>query len=174
MKKIFDIKIIRNRKRRIIRINQFHYLNEIFDELHMIANKHIQTTFFMNKYNFFRSTESNDEHINSKNYQYKIDKLMYAAIHIRSNIVFAIERFNQYFNDLTIHHEQTLMILLRYVRFIIDFNIIYKMKSNVSENSNSSKNFKLKTFLNFDYVVDKFNENSFFKYVYMFVEKSIT
>ena len=60
----------------------------------MIANKHIQTTFFMNKYNFFRSTESNDEHINSKNYQYKIDKLMYAAIHIRSNIVFAIERFN--------------------------------------------------------------------------------
>ena len=37
---------------------------------------------------------------------------MYAAIHIYLNIVFAVERFNQYFNDLTIHHEQTLIILL--------------------------------------------------------------
>ena len=40
MKKIFNIKIIRDRKRRIIRMNQFYYLNEIFDELHMIADKH--------------------------------------------------------------------------------------------------------------------------------------
>ena len=71
----------------------------------MTANKHIQTTFFMNEYDFFRSIESDDERINSKNYQYKIDKFMYIAIHIRLNIVFAIERLNQYFSDLTIHHE---------------------------------------------------------------------
>ena len=59
----------------------------------------------MNEYDFLRSTESNDERINSKNYQYKIDKLMYTAIYIRLNIVFAIERLNQYFNDSIIHHE---------------------------------------------------------------------
>ena len=111
MKKIFNIKIIRDRKRRTIRMNQFYYLNEIFDELHMTADKHIRITFLMNEYHFFRSTESNDECINLKNYQYKIDKLMYVAIHIRLNIVFAIERFNQYLNDLIIHHEQALMIL---------------------------------------------------------------
>ena len=68
MKKILDIKIICNRKRRIICMNQFHYLNEIFDELHMTVNKHIRTTFFMNEYDFLRSIESNDEYINSKNY----------------------------------------------------------------------------------------------------------
>ena len=66
----------------------------------------------MNEDNFLRSIESDDERINSKNYQYKIDKLMYVAIHIRLNIVFAIERLNQYFNDLIIHHEQALIILL--------------------------------------------------------------
>ena len=60
----------------------------------MIADKHTRSTFFMNKYDFLRSTESDDEHINSKNYQYKIDKFMYVAIYIRLNIVFAIERFN--------------------------------------------------------------------------------
>ena len=41
MKKIHDIEITRDRKRRTIRINQSHYLSEIFDELHMIADKHI-------------------------------------------------------------------------------------------------------------------------------------
>ena len=140
----------------------------------MIADKHARTTLFINKYDFLRSIESDDKHINSKNYQYKIDKFMYTAIHIYSDIVFAIKRFNQYFNDLTIHYEQMLIILLRYVRFTIDFDIVYKMKSNVNESLNNNENFKFKTFSNFDYVADKFNKKSIFKYIYMFAEKSIT
>ena len=105
MKKILDIRITRDRKRRTIYINQSYYLNEIFDELHMTADKHTRITLFINEYNFLRSTESDDERINSKNYQHKIDKFIYTAIHIHSDIVFAIERFNQYFSDLTIYHE---------------------------------------------------------------------
>ena len=139
----------------------------------MIADKHTRTTLFINEYDFFRSVESDDERNNSKNYQYKIDKLMYVAIYTRSNIVFAIEHFNQYFSDSTIHYEQALMILFRYIRFIIDLDIIYKMKSNVSKSSNSNENFKFKAFSDFDYAVDKFNKKSIFEYVYMFVEKSI-
>ena len=53
MMKILDIRIIRNRKKRIIRLNQIHYLNEVFDELHIIANKHKNIQFFMSKYNAF-------------------------------------------------------------------------------------------------------------------------
>ena len=93
-KKFFIIKIIRDRKQRIIHMNQSYYLNEIFNELHMIVDKHIRITFLINEYNFLRSAESDDECINSKNYQYKINKLMYVAIHTRSNIAFAIKRFN--------------------------------------------------------------------------------
>ena len=48
------------------------------------------------------------------------------------------------------------------------------MKSNVNKNSNNNESFKFKTFSDFDYVVDKLNKKSIFKYVYMFVEKSIT
>ena len=66
------------------------------------------------------------------------------------------------------------MILLRYVRFTINFDIVYEMKSNVNKNSNNNESFKFKTFSDFDYVVDKLNKKSIFKYVYMFVEKSIT
>ena len=99
---------------------------------------------------------------------------MYIAIHIRSDIIFAIKRFNQYFSNLTIHHKQTLIILSRYVCFTINFDIIYKMKLNVNENSNNNENFKFKTFSDFDYAADKFNKKSIFQYIYMFVKRLIT
>ena len=72
------------------------------------------------------------------------------------------------------YYEQTLMILFQYVRFTIDFDIIYKIKSSVNESSNNNESFKLKTFLDFDYVVDKFNKKLILEYVYMFVEELIT
>ena len=65
------------------------------------------------------------------------------------------------------------MILLRYVHFTIDSDIVYEMKSSVSESSNNSKNFQFKAFSDFDYVVDKFNKKLIFEYIYMFVEESI-
>ena len=66
------------------------------------------------------------------------------------------------------------MILFQYVYFTIDLDIIYEIKSNVNESSNNNESFKLKTFSNFDYVVDKLNRKSILEYVYMFVEKLIT
>ena len=72
---------------------------------------------------------------------------------------------------MTIHHEQALIILFRYVRFIINFGIVYEIKSNVNENSNNNENFKFKIFSDFDYVADKLNKKSIFEYVYMFVEE---
>ena len=73
IKKIFDIKIIRDRKKRTLRMNQFYYLSEMFDDLHKNTNKHDRTKIFMNDYDAFRSIESNDERIDSTNYQHKID-----------------------------------------------------------------------------------------------------
>ena len=167
MKKILDIKIIRDRKRRTIRLNQTHYLSEMLNELFMNIDKHERTKIFMNDYDSLKSTKSNDERINSKEYQHKIEKLMYVVIHTRSNIVFALERFNQYLNDFAIHHDKTLKTLLRYIRFIFDFDLVYDLKLNNNES------FKLKTFANFDYVVDKLNRKSILDYHYMFVEESI-
>ena len=99
---------------------------------------------------------------------------MYAAIYTRSDIVFTIGHFNQYFSDSKIHYEQALMILLRYIRFTIDLDIVYKTKLSISESSNSNKNFKFKTFSNFDDAVDKLNKKSILEYIYMFVEELTT
>ena len=43
MKKIFDIRIIRDRKNRTLRMNQFYYLSEMLDDLHINTNKHDRT-----------------------------------------------------------------------------------------------------------------------------------
>ena len=168
MKKILDIKIIRDRKRRTIRLNQTHYLSEMLNELHMNIDKHERTKISMNDYDSLKSTKSNDERINSKKYQHKIEKFMYVVIHIRSNIVFALKRLNQYFSDFAIHHDKTMKTLFRYIRSTIDLDIVYDLKLD------NNKSFKFKFFSNFDYAIDKLNKKSIFEYVYMFVERSIS
>ena len=60
MKKIFNIKITRDRKRHTIYMNEFYYLNEIFNKMHMIVDKHTRITIFINEYDSLRSAGSDD------------------------------------------------------------------------------------------------------------------
>ena len=99
---------------------------------------------------------------------------MYVITSILSDIAFARERSSQYFNDSIIYYKQVLITLLRYVRFTIDLDIVYNMKSNISKSLNSSKNFKLQAFSSFDYAVDKFNKKLILEYVFIFAGESIT
>ena len=96
---------------------------------------------------------------------------MYAVIHTRSDIFFVIKRLSQYFSDSATHHEQALQILFRYVRFIINLNIVYGEELNKSESLDLT--FKLKAFSDFDYAVDRLNKKLILEYVYMFVEELI-
>ena len=66
------------------------------------------------------------------------------------------------------------MILLRYVRFTIDLDIVYEMKSSINKSLNNSENFRFKTFSDFDYAADKLNRKLILEYVYMFAEELIT
>ena len=171
MKKILDIRITRDRKRRTLRMNQSHYLSEIFDELHMTANKHNRTKFPMNGYESLRPAEPDDERINSKEYQHKVGKLMYAAIHTRPDISFAIERLSQYLSDPATHHGQALQTLLRYVRFTIDLDIVYGEELDKSGSLDLAP--KLRAFSDSDYAADRLNRKSILEYVYMFAGESI-
>lgn len=66
MKKFFEVRIIYDRKKHILRINYFYYLNEIFDELNMNANKHNRIKLSMNDYDTFRSIDSNNKRVDLK------------------------------------------------------------------------------------------------------------
>ena len=76
MKKIFDIRITRNRKNRLFRMNQIHYLIEILNELNMKVERHKIINIFINDYDCIKFFILFDERINVKNYQHVIEKMM--------------------------------------------------------------------------------------------------
>ncbi len=89
---------------------------------------------------------------------------MYTAIHICSDISFALKWLSQYFSDSAEHHGQVLKELLQYVCSIIDFNITYK----------SSESQNLIKYSDSDYTSDKQNQRSIFEQIYMLSRESIS
>ena len=76
MKKNFDIRIIRNRKNCLFRMNQIHYLIEILNELNMKIERHKIINIFINDYNYIKFFNFFDERINVKNYQHVVKKMI--------------------------------------------------------------------------------------------------
>ena len=144
-------------------MNQIHYLKKILNDLKMNAKRHRFTEIFMNEYDAIKFFVFIDERINIKSYQHVIDKIMYAAIHTRFDIAFAIERFNQFFSDSAKHHDEDLKHLFRYLRFIINLELMLK----------DSESFKIVKYSDSDYVNDKSNRIFIFDYVYMLENESI-
>jgi len=117
MKKILDIQITCNRKTRILQMNQTHYLHDVLKRLNMRQDKHKTTDFSMNEYDALRSAELEDVRINQHKYQQVIESLMYAAIHTRFNIAFALNQLSQYLSNFAEYHEHALKKLMQYVSF---------------------------------------------------------
>ncbi len=86
----------------------------------MKKDKHKTTDLSMNEYDALRSAELEDVRIDQHEYQQVIESLMYAAIHTRLDIVFALNQLSQYLSNFAKHHEHVLKKLIWYVRFIID------------------------------------------------------
>ncbi len=117
----------------------------------------------MNEYDVLRSAEFEDVRINQHEYQQVIESLMYAAIHTRLDIAFALNQLSQYLNDSAEHHEHTLKKLMWYIHFIIDLNITYEV----------SESMKLVKYSDSDYVSDRLDHKSILIYIYMLDEESV-
>ncbi len=163
MKKILDIQITCNRKTWILRMNQTHYLHDVLKRLNMKQDKHKTTDLSMNEYDALRSAELKNVRINQHEYQQVIESLMYAAIHTRFNIIFALNWLSQYLSDSAKHHEHILKKLMQYVCFIIDLDIMYKV----------SESMKLVKYFDSDYVSDRLDCKSILIYIYMLDEESV-
>ena len=163
MKKILDIRITRDRKNRLLRMNQTHYLKKILEELKMKSerNKFIET--LMNEYDVIKFFSSTNLRINVKEYQHAIEKIMYAAVHTRSDIAYATERLNQFLSDSAKQHDENLKHLLRYIRFTINLELMFE------DNENS----KVIEYFDSDYVSDKSDRKSILEYIYMLRDESI-
>jgi len=129
----------------------------------MRQDKHKATDLSMNEYDALRSAELKDVRINQHEYQQVIESLMYAAIHTRSDIAFALNQLSQYLSDSAEHHEHALKKLMQYVRFIIDLDIMYEV----------SESMKLVEYSDSDYASDRLDRKSILAYIYMLGEESV-
>ncbi len=93
-------------------MNQTHYLHDVLERLNMRQDKHKATDFSMNEYDVLRSAELEDVRINQHEYQQVIESLMYAAIHTRFDITFALNQLSQYLSDFAEYHEHALKKLM--------------------------------------------------------------
>ena len=164
MNKILEIKIIRDRRNRTLRMNQTHYLIDVLARLNMEADTHIPTELSMNGYDALRPAGPNDKRINQKDYQHAIGSIMYAAIHTRPDIAFAVGKLSQYLSDPARHHGQALKHLLRYIRSTVNKGITYGI----------SGSHKLIEYSDSDYAADKLDRKSILIYVYMIAEGPIS
>ena len=124
MKRILSSRITRDRRNHLLRMNQTHYLTEVLDELGRRAERSRPTEIPINGYDSIRPASPMDVRINTRDYQYAIGKVMYAAIHTRSEIAYATGRLSQFLSDPAKQHGEGLTHLLRYIRPTVNLGLM--------------------------------------------------
>ena len=66
IEKILGVKIIRNRSKRIIRIDQTSYLKIVLERMEIKYNKYMPTEFLINGYSSLRPAGSDNKYIDPK------------------------------------------------------------------------------------------------------------
>ncbi len=88
---------------------------------------------------------------------------MYAAIHTQLNIIFVLNWLSQYLSDSVKHHKYILKKLLQYIRSIINLSIMYSFSESQAMLEYSDSN----------YALNKQNQKSILKCVYMLEDESV-
>lgn len=164
IKKVLNVWITRDRKRKTLRMNQTHYLSKLFNKLDIEADKHKFIKISLNEYDALCPAGPEDLRIDSREYQHIIESLMYAMIHTRSDIALALSRLSQFLSDSVEHHEHALKDLLWYVRSTVNLGIIYE----------DSESQGLIVYFDSDYAMNKQGRRSILEYVYMLDEELVS
>jgi hypothetical protein len=112
----FDMKIFKDRRLKLLILNQSAYVEQILRDHEMWNCKSL--IIFMNV--FCRLIKIFNEYIVDKNlktsYQSIVKSLMYVMLKIRSDIIYSISMINRYVFNSTQTHEQTIKRIFRYLR----------------------------------------------------------
>jgi hypothetical protein len=125
VKKILGVQVIRDRKKRIVKLDQAHYIREILSMYSMQQDKARKTSTPMNGYDSIRPAEQADLRTDQKGYQTLIGKLMYLAILTRPDISFALGRLSQYLGDPAEFHMSAARHILKYLRSTQDQGLVF-------------------------------------------------
>ena len=102
--KLLGIRITRDRKTREIYLDQENYLTEVLNKFGISSAKYRKRGVPMRDYESLRPAEPEDDRHDAKEYQQAIGGLMYAMVHTRPDIAFALGKLSQHMKDPTKKH----------------------------------------------------------------------
>jgi hypothetical protein len=128
--KLLGIRITRNRKAREICLDLEQYLESVLNEHGFPAAKYRPRGTPMREYKKLRPIQPDEERHDTTEYQQVIGKLMYAMVHTRPDIAFALGKLSQHMQNPSEQHWTYLKGLMRYLRSTIDLKLYYGPKGH--------------------------------------------
>jgi hypothetical protein len=123
--KLLGIRITRDRRTRELWLDQEQYLVQVLKKFGMDTAKYKKRGTPMRDYEKLRPRQSYEERHDANEYQQVVGSLMYAMVHTRPDLAFALGKLSQYMQDPSESHWTYLKALMRYVRSSIDLRLYY-------------------------------------------------
>ena len=120
---ILNIRIRRNKTKKLLIIDQTAYIKKFLQKYDM-KNAH-PVAIFINEYSSLTSSDATKPRINQREYQKRIDSLIYAMIAIRPDIAYAVEKLSQYCQNPIAKHRSALNRIFRYLKKTTDLVLLY-------------------------------------------------
>jgi hypothetical protein len=125
VKKVLGIRVTRNRKERTLHIDQEQYLETVLNRFGFPQEKHRAKSVPAAGYKKLGPALPTDKRIQVTPYQQGIGSIMYAMVHTRPDIAFALGKLAQALSDPAEHHGEALKEMFRYLRSTVSQKIRY-------------------------------------------------
>jgi hypothetical protein len=125
VKRILGIRIIRNRKKRTIYLDQSAYLKQMLRQYDMDHESILPTRTPMVSQKILLRTQEGDELSPRQEYQQRVGSTMHPMVYTRPDIAFAAGKLAQYMDKPNTEHAHCMKTLLRYLRSTVDLRIRY-------------------------------------------------
>ena len=120
---ILSIQVIRHLKKKKISLTQSIYIRKFLHEYEMRDAHSVATP--IDDYSALIFSGADESRTDQRKYQKRIGSIMYAMIEIKFDLAFAVGKLNQYCQNLSIKHRTALDRVLRYLKKIVDLQLIY-------------------------------------------------
>lgn len=123
--KILGIRVIRDRKRRTLTLDQEEYLDAALTKFGITHAQYVSKKIPAADYHHLRPATGDDEMIDTTEYQQAIGSMIHPMVYTRPDIAFVLGRLSQYMAKPAKHHGLALKNLMRYLRSTIKQKICY-------------------------------------------------
>jgi hypothetical protein len=139
--RILGVRVIRDRQKGILKIDQTHYVKDVLTKLCMNKDKTHPVFTPISSCEVLRRAGPGDARANREEYQRKIGHWMYLGILTRPDLAFVLGRLSQYLADPAEFHMSSLKTMSRYIRSSQDLGIQYSRKGHKTLEGYSDSDF---------------------------------